>query len=283
MANEQTNPYGESTTGHLWDDNLCELTNPPPKWWMICFHASWMFVVLYGLIYPMWPLGASATKGFTGWTSIGEYKASLAEVEGMRAKYEDKLAGMSAQQMLDDPEIRDYIVKGAGKVLFGDNCAACHGKNGQGNPGFPSLLDDDWLYGGNLATIQQTITMGRRGNMPAMGGMQLSEGEIDKLATAIAASNPTSEPLFMEKGCIACHGMDGKGMAALGSANLTDAVFRFTDADQLASVKYTITHGVNDARDPLTRQAHMPTFGGKMSETDIKKLAVYVWSFGGGQ
>jgi cytochrome c oxidase cbb3-type subunit 3 len=170
-------------------------------------------------------------------------------------------------------------------VLFGDNCAACHGSGGQGGPGFPVLADDDWLYGGSIETIEQTITNGRKGIMTAHSKI-LSDAEIDSLANAILASNPTSDPNFTAKGCVACHGMDGKGMQVLGSANLTDKVFRFLPGPgetQLDSIKRTIRHGVNDATDPLTRQAQMPTFSKRLSADDIKKLAVYVYKFGGGQ
>ena len=282
MADEK-NPYpGANITGHVWDDNLCELTNPPPKWWMLAFHASWMFCVVYALIYPMIPLATTHTKGFTGWTAVGELKAAVAEVEAARAPYEEKLAGMSAEQMMADPEISEYISR-SGKVLFGDKCAACHGSQGQGNPGFPTLLDDDWIFGGDLATIEQTITMGRKGNMPAMGGFQMTDAEVDELADAIMAGNPTGSPLYMTKGCVACHGPDGKGMAILGSVNLTDSVWRFQAADQRASVVHTIKYGVNDARFPETRNAEMPSFKGKVSDADIKKLAVYVHKFGGGK
>jgi len=280
---EHSNPYSAPDTGHVWDDSLRELTNDPPKWWMMGFHASWILVVAYGLIYPMWPMANSYTKGLTGWTSIKEYKQDLSAIEQTRAKYEDQLPGMSAAAILADDELSNYVQRSA-KVLFGDNCAACHGTGGQGNQGFPVLADDDWLYGGNIQTIQASITNGRTGIMPANSKM-LNEAELDELANAVISNNPASSPLFMAKGCFACHGADGKGNQMLGSANLTDGIWRFAAQDQLASVKYTITHGVNDPADPQTRNAVMPAFAeaGKLSETDIKKLAVYVHKLGGGQ
>jgi len=278
---DKTNPHGQ-TTGHVWDDTLAELTNPPPKWWMLGLHASWILVLLYSIYYPAWPLLDTYTKGIAGWTAIKEYKKDLQEVEAIRAPYEEKIAKMDAKAILADAELKEYVTRSA-KVLFGDNCAACHGSGGQGNPGFPSLVDDDWLYGGTIEAILQTITNGRKGMMPKMGGMQLTDEEIDKLAKAIYEGRVTEEPLYMAKGCVGCHGPDGKGMQALGSANLTDKIWRFQAEDQLASIKYTIKHGVNDPTDPKTRKAEMPAWKDRLSETQIKKLAVYVHQLGGGQ
>ena len=279
---DNSNPHGQ-TTGHVWDDTLAELTNEPPKWWMWGLHASWILVLVYSIYYPTWPTLTGHTKGVAGWTSIGEYKKDLASLDKVRAKYEDKLPGMSAAAIAADDELSNYVVRSA-KVLFGDNCAACHGSGGAGNPGYPTLVDDVWLWGGTIETIEQTIVMGRNGMMPKMGGAQLSEADVDALATAISNGNPASEPLFTSSGCIACHGPDGKGNQLLGAPDLTDSVYRFRAKDQMASIKHTINHGVNDPSDPDTRNAVMPKFGGtKLSDTDIKKLTVYVHKLGGGQ
>lgn len=276
------NPFpGENNTGHIWDDNLRELNNPVPRWWMIAFWASIIWWVAYGILYPMWPGLNSYTKGVMGWTQMNEYQEGVDEVQQVRAEWETKLQSMTAKEILADEGLSSYTVASA-KVLFGDNCAACHGSNGQGGPDFPVLADDDWLYGGAVETIEQTITNGRAGIMTSHAKL-LTDEEVAKLAEAVMAGNPASEPLFMGKGCFACHGPDGKGMQVLGSANLTDAVWRFQAADQLASVKQTIKHGVNDGSDPMTRNAVMPKFGDRLSKGDIKKLAVYVYKLGGGQ
>ena len=280
---DEKNPFpGEDNTGHIWDDNLRELNNDPPTWWTIGFHASWIFVLVYTLLYPSWPLINSHFKGILGWTSIEEYKDDLQAIEEIRAPYENKMKGMSAAAILADDELSNYVQRSA-KVLFGDNCAACHGAAGSGNPGFPVLADDNWLYGGDIDTIVTSLQIGRQGMMPSQSAL-VNETEADKLADAILAGNVASEPLYLEKGCIGCHGPDGKGVQALGSANLTDSIWRFAAADQKASIIYTIMHGVNDPSDPKTRSAVMPAFGdSKLSETDIKKLAVYVHQLGGGQ
>lgn len=279
------NPFpGENNTGHIWDDNLRELDNPPPRWWTIAFWASILWFFAYGVIYPMWPAlpgSQGFTKGMTGWTQIGEYQEGLDEVTAVRAEFETKIQGMSAAEILKDEGLSDYTVASS-KVLFGDFCGACHGSGGQGGPDYPVLVDDDWLYGGAVEVIEQTITMGRKGVMTAHGKILKAE-EVDKLAAAVHAGTPTAEPLFLAKGCIACHMPDGTGMQALGAVNLTDAIWRFAEADQLASIKQTILHGVNDVTDPATREAIMPNFGDRLSKDEIKKLAVYVYKLGGGQ
>lgn len=286
----EKNPFpGENNTGHVWDDNLRELRNPPPRWWMIAFWASVFWWAVYGIIYPMWPSLSGYTKGFTGWTQMQEYKDGLQEVAQVRKQYEDKLVNMTAAQILADANLKQYVQASA-KVLFGDYCAACHGNGGQGNLGYPILADDDWLYGGTIDTIVASITNGRQGLMPAQGKM-LSTQELDQLAKYVVGlsegkSDPAGQALYTNKGCIACHGPDAKGMQAMGSANMTDRIWRFRAAPgetQLENVRHTIAHGVNDATDPQTRQAQMPLFGGRLNKDAINKLAVYVHELGGGQ
>jgi cytochrome c oxidase cbb3-type subunit 3 len=296
------NPFpDEGNTGHIWDDNLRELDNPPPNWWMMAWYASIAFIIGYVVIYPSIPMFDSynkgevveggvikggITKGVTGWTAIGEYKAALAEVEAVRKPYEDKIAAMSAKEILADEGLSTYV-EHSGKVLFGDNCAACHATGGAGNVGYPVLADDDWLFGGTIEQIQATITSGKKGMMTAHAAT-LSEAEIDTLANYVVGmsegkSDEKGKALFQSKACFACHGMDAKGMAALGSANLTDGIWRFDEADKLASAKRTIAHGVNAPGNAETRNAEMPSFKDKLSEADIKKMAVYVYKFGGGK
>jgi len=281
------NPFpDEGNTGHIWDDNLRELANPIPNWWMMAFYASIAFVIGYGIIYPMIPLASSYTKGVTGWTAIGEYKDAMAEVEAIRKPYEDKIATMSAKEILADAEVSAYV-EASGKVLFGDNCSACHGAGGSGNVGYPVLADDDWLYGGTIEQIQATITSGKKGMMTAHS-KTLSATEVDTLANYVVTlsegkTDDAGKALFQAKACFACHGMDAKGMAAMGSVNLTDGIWRFDEADRFASAKRTILHGVNMPGVAETRNAEMPSFKDKLSEADIKKMAVYVYKFGGGK
>ncbi|MEW8499118.1 MAG: cbb3-type cytochrome c oxidase N-terminal domain-containing protein, partial [Candidatus Thiodiazotropha taylori] len=130
----ENNPFpGENNTGHIWDDNLRELSNPPPRWWMIAFWASVIWWIAYGVLYPMWPVGQEPTQGIMGWSQMDEYKKGVDEVEAVRAEFETQIKGMSAKEILATPALTQYTIASA-KVLFGDNCAACHGGGGQGGP-----------------------------------------------------------------------------------------------------------------------------------------------------
>ena len=149
----ENNPFpGENNTGHFWDDNLRELDNPAPRWWMIGFWASILWWIGYGILFPMWPTLSGNTKGILGWSQIQEYDEGVAQVTDVRAPFEEQIAGMTAEAIMADPGLTQYTLASA-KVLFGDYCSACHGSGGQGNPGFPVLADDDWLYGGTPAKL----------------------------------------------------------------------------------------------------------------------------------
>jgi cytochrome c oxidase cbb3-type subunit 3 len=283
--NKPENPAQSSDTGHVWDGNLRELTNQPPRWWMITLYLSGIFMVVYFILYPSIPLVSDATKGVLGWTQMKRMQESVEKIEAIRAPFENKLKDMSAAAILQDQELSTYTVRSA-KVLFGDRCAPCHGGGGAGNPSFPVLADDDWLYGGSIEAIQQSITNGRAGMMPAFGTM-MNEQQLNDLAKQVLAMAKGEEyapgkELFTSMGCGGCHGMNGEGMQMMGAPNLTDAVWRFRPANE-ESVKYTIAHGVNAPGAKETRQAKMPSFKDQLSETDIKKLAVYVYKLGGGQ
>jgi cytochrome c oxidase cbb3-type subunit 3 len=295
----ENNPFpGENNTGHFWDDNLRELKNPPPRWWMLAFWASIAWVVGYGILYPMWPTATGHTKGVLGWTQIKEYQAGLAQVQEVRAQFEQQIEGMTANEILADPGLLQYTVASA-KVLYGDYCSACHGSGGQGNPSYPVLADDDWLFGGSTAKIAESIANGRKGAMTAHKDI-LTEAEIDALSQWVVEMAETggegaSEEgwnLYRAKGCNACHGEKGNGILAelpggevvtVGAANLRDGIWRFTPGGY-ESARHTIMYGVNQAGIEQTRDAVMPAFGqtGKLGEQEIKKLTVYVHQLGGG-
>ena len=173
---DDKNSTAAPDTGHVWDGNLRELTNQPPRWWMITLYLSGAFIVVYFLLYPSIPLIHGYTKGLLGWTQMKRMQESVQEIEAVRAPFENKLKGMSAAAILADQELTNYSVR-SGKVLFGDRCAPCHGVGGAGNPGYPVLADDDWLKGGSVETIERDITHGLEDMMPGYKAM-LSEQEL---------------------------------------------------------------------------------------------------------
>lgn len=319
MADKKSNPAQVEDTGHVWD-GIRELNNPCPRWWLNSLWLSGIMVIVYFILYPSLPLVNDSTKGLLGWTQIKEYKEDLAKVEAIRAPSETRLAAMSVEEILADAEMLNYAI-GSSKVLYGDNCAACHGTGGAPaeGAGYPNLTDDDWLFGGSLNDIQMSIANGRAGTMMAHKDL-LTEAEVDQLVKFVVGSangtaNEAGLALFNAKGCFACHGADAKGIKAMGSANLTDKIWRFSGDEE--QIRHTILHGVNDASDPKTRIAVMPQWSEKLAimlqvradaiaddedpndidwsdelegdeaerltETDIKKLTVYVHQFGGGQ
>ena len=301
----ENNPFpGENNTGHIWDDNLRELANPPPRWWMLGFWASILFVIVYTILYPSWPVGQQATPGLLGWTQIQEYEQGVAQVDAKRGPFEEQISQMTAEEIIADPGLLQYTLASA-KVLFGDYCSACHGSGGQGNPGYPVLADDDWLYGGSIAKLSETITNGRKGAMTAHATI-LSQEEIDALAhwvvemTEGGAGSAEGWELYTAKGCNACHGEKANGVlvelgdgeiVSVGAANLTDSIWRF-EPGGFESARHTIMYGVNQPGIPETRDAVMPAFGSvakvddvevrKLDDQDIKKLAIYVNQLGGG-
>ena len=287
MSDTKDSPYEAEDTGHEWD-GIRELKNPPPRWWMISFYASIIWFVVYILLYPSIPLISGNTEGLLGWTSVKEFKEGMSEVEAIRAPFEKQIKETGVTEILTDANLSQFAVASS-NVLFGDNCAPCHGAGGQGTTGFPILADDDWLHGGKIESIVETITDGREG---AMNGFKdsLSDQELDdvvKYVLSLSTSNiyEPGRKVFAseteaEAGCVDCHGEDAKGLTDTGSANLTDVIWRFEGSE--AGIRQTILYGVNED-DPKSRKAQMPAFGDKLSPEQIKKLAVKVHLFGGGQ
>ncbi len=304
------NPWpDEGNTGHIWDEDIRELDNPPPLWWMLSFYASFIMIVFYALYYPTIPLTDETgefTKGMAGWTQVGEYHEDFKVLRDWRvAKFadkEEKLASMDVADILKDDELKSYAIA-TSKVLFGDYCAGCHAAGGAGNPNFPVLADDDWLWGGNIKQIEASLINGRVGNMPAKGMMgNLTEQEMQDVTDYVIALSEgkggdaayaAGKAAYQKGMCLACHGPAGKPLAPAGAANLTDQVWRFQgipgdlNASVRDSVYYTIAYGVNVKKDmdKPTRQGVMPSFKERLPNADvnIKRLSVYVHALGGGQ
>ena len=302
---EQNQGKAVQTTGHAWDGDLQEFNNPLPRWWLWTFYATVIFGIVYWVWYPAWPFADTFTKGIasisyqsegkevtTHWNTRAELieEMQTGDQTQKQQAYLQKIAAASYEEIADDPDMMAFT-RSMAKVLFADNCAACHGIGG--TPAmiglYPNLSDDAWLWGGEIDQIEHTIKQGRNGYMPAFGAV-LSEEKIDQLGhyvmslsgqSADAAKADAGKAIFQgqEGGCHYCHTASGKGLYSQGAANLTDAVWTVADvpgagddAARVEAVKAVISKGV---------QRQMPAWKGRLDDAQIKLLTVYVQSLGG--
>jgi cytochrome c oxidase cbb3-type subunit 3 len=275
---------GTETTGHEWD-GIKELNNPLPRWWLIVLWVTIIWSGLYYVVYPTLP----------GWEGLWQYTARkdlterLDAVQAGRAEWLDKLAVAPLEEIEKDPDLLEFAIAG-GRAAFADNCAPCHGSGGAGGPGYPNLLDDDWLWGGTVESISTTLIHGVRwmqdddtriSGMPRFGADELlTPDQINDAAEfVLSLSGNATDRAAAERGreifaenCAACHGEAGEGNREFGAPRLNDAIW-FYGGDK-ATVVQTIAK---------SRSGVMPAWGGRLDPVTIKQLAVYVHSLGGGE
>jgi cytochrome c oxidase cbb3-type subunit 3 len=293
MADKTTEPIdaatGVPTTGHVWDD-VRELNTPLPRWWLWIFYATIVWSIGYWIAYPAWPLISSYSSGVLGWKSREAITAELDALRARRAAMIAKLADASLVEISKSPELL-ALARAQGRVVFQDNCSPCHGSGGGGAKGYPNLNDDDWIWGGTLDQIAQTIRHGVRATdeqtrsgpqMPAFGrdGLLKSE-EIDAVADYVRSianlpvdpkANLTLGAKVFTDNCALCHGTDGKGNREIGASNLIDAIWLY------GSDRKTIIEGIKNGRGGV-----MPAWSARLDDVTIKALTAYVHSFGGGE
>ncbi|MDH5180128.1 MAG: cytochrome-c oxidase, cbb3-type subunit III [Gammaproteobacteria bacterium] len=293
------------TTGHAWDGDLQEFNNPLPNWWLWGFYATVVFAVIYWVLYPAFPIGNTYTKGafneITYTTADGKTKTShwttrallmqeMQEARELQKPYLEKINKTGYEQIAGNKEQSSFAYSTA-KVLFADNCAACHQAGGAGVIGmYPNLADDAWLWGGSYAQIEESIRKGRNGNMPGFKA-SLSAEQIDNVAEYVLGLSgievnkdkaAQGKAVFEGAGtCHVCHTKAGSGQFAMGSANLTDKVWTFANvpaaktlAEKKTAVKEVVANGFG---------RHMPAWNGRLSDVEIKMLAFYVHQLSAGK
>ena len=278
---------GTETTGHEWD-GIKELNTPLPRWWLGLYIACIVWAVGYWIVMPAWPLLHGYTHGVLNHSQRDEVMANVRALQQARAGREHALSGASLAQIQADPDLLQFALA-EGKAAFGDNCAPCHGAGAQGARGYPNLNDDIWLWGGSLADIQHTITVGvrstaadtRQSQMPAFGRDAILKPEqVDDLTEFVvrlsgrpadARAVKRATPLFAQN-CVVCHGAEGKGNRQLGAPNLSEKESLYgSDRDHIHDQIWNGHGGV------------MPTWGGRLTPETIKALSIYVHSLGGGE
>ena len=251
-------------TGHKWDDDLEELNNPLPRWWLQMFIATNIFGLVYLVLYP----GIAVFDGVLGWSQVGQYNT---EMEVAEEKYGAQYTNYLKQDVATLATNKDAIITGS--RLFSTYCTQCHGSDAGGGPGFPNLRDSHWLWGGETSQIKQTIASGRVGAMPAWGTVLGDEGAKNVTAYVMSLSGrKTSGDVDAGKEkfqqlCVACHGAEAKGNIALGAPDLTD------DSWVYGSSRRTIEKTIKEGR-----TGRMPAFGEFLGEGKVHLLSAYVYS-----
>ena len=264
-ASRRSNMAADNSTGHVYDEDLTELNNPLPRWWMILFILTIVFALVYVFLFPA--LGGLA--GSLGWSSRGELAADQAKADAeMKQVYAD-FVGKPADVLSQDTR-----AMGIGQRLFINNCATCHGSDARGSKGFPDLTDRDWIHGGSPEKIEETITLGRIGTMPPMVAAVGTPQDVHNVAHyVLSLSGSAHDSIAAAAGrpkfavCAACHGADGKGNAAIGAPNLADKIWLHGWGEE------AITAMVNNGKTNV-----MPPQGGRLTAEQIHVLAAYVWN-----
>ncbi len=297
-AKQNQKPQEKSTKDHKWDE-ISEYNIGAPRWWLIVWIVSIIWSIGYWVVYPTWPTISGHTKGILNWSSSSDLNANQARFQALHDKYGEEFKKLRFQEILNNPQMMEYAIS-AGSNVFAENCAACHGSGAAGGKGFPNLNDDDWVWGGKIEDIFNTIKYGVRSGeekahfsqMPAFGVDQvLKPEEIEAVAQYVLSlsdknyikerrtgAGPASrEPLeegkkIFKAQCSSCHGIEGKGSRELGAPNLTDGIWLYggSKEDVVQSITYS-------------RAGVMPAWGKRFDDDTIRKLAIFVYSRGGGE
>ena len=256
--------HDDNTTGHVWDEDLREMNNPLPRWWVYLFIITVIFALLYGALYPMF----GNMQGQLGWSSQGQHAVEV-------KKAEEAIAPIYAAFNNQEPEklAGDAAAMAIGERLFMNYCAQCHGSDARGSKSFPNLTDADWLWGGDPAAIKETITNGRMGVMPPMAAAVGNADDVNNLANyVLSLSGSPHDPVKATLGkskyaaCAACHGAEGKGNSAMGAPNLTDNTWLHGwGVDAITKIVNEGKHNVMPAQNEL------------LTEQQIHVLSSYVW------
>lgn len=283
-------PSDVGTTGHEWD-GIEELNTPLPRWWLWTFYATILWSLVYVILYPAWPLVTGATPGLLGFSTRANAAAEIQRFTDANAPIRERLVAADLNAIQNDPELLQFATS-AGAAVFRTNCSQCHGSGAAGvqAAGYPNLLDDDWIWGGDMEAIHTSITHGirnttdpetRYSEMPRFGADELLEpAQIDAVVQhVLAISGQEHDAALAAEGatvyadnCAACHGDAGLGDREQGAPNLTDAIWLYGgDVDAITYSVYNARFGV------------MPNWNQRLSEADIRSVALYVHGLGGGE
>lgn len=274
------------TTGHSWD-GIEEYDNPMPRWWLNVFYACIIWGLIYSVLFPSWPGVTGAWPGLLGYSTRGEVAEEIQVFAEANAAIDQELVATDLTAIASDPDLNQYAVNSGGAV-FRTWCAQCHGSGAAGAVGFPNLLDDDWLWGGDIEAIHHTITHGIRNEtgddprwsqMPAFGELLESEDIAAVANYVMSLSGDPQDATLVDTGatvfsenCSVCHAENGTGDREQGAPNLADAIWLYGgDYDTIVETVSYSRFGV------------MPNWDARLTESQIRAVAVYVHGLGGGE
>jgi cytochrome c oxidase cbb3-type subunit III len=274
------------TTGHSWD-GITELNNPLPRWWVLTFYGCIIWAIGYMVVMPAWPTIGGHTAGILGASDRREVGVAVKALEKSRAPMMALLQATPLEQVSADPDLSQFAQE-SGRVAFAQNCSTCHGAGGQGAKGYPSLVDDVWLWDGSIAGIRQTLQVGIRGDHPETRFNQMPSYGRDKLLEPAQIADVTNYVMSLSRlpsnatasargaavyatNCVACHGTDGKGDMAQGVPNLTDKEWLYGSSEQEISTQIYLGRG-----------GVMPAMSQRLDPATLNALTLYVHSLGGG-
>jgi cytochrome c oxidase cbb3-type subunit 3 len=290
MEVERDPVSGRETTGHIWN-GIKELDTPVPKGVLLFLIVTHIFAFAWWVLMPTWPVGNTYTKGILEVDQRRSVEKHLLESQEGRASWAQRIESESFAQIEADPRLM-AIVRSTGHQLFGDNCAACHGVDGKGGKNYPNLTDNDWIWGGTTEQIAETMRIGvnsdhpqaRVSQMPSFGRDGILDADKAKSAATYvyALSHPeyvtaanraaiSAGGQVFQENCSVCHGENARGNQDLGAPNLTDTHWIY--GGDLSQIVETVHGG---------RQGHMPTWDERLTDTQIKILALYVHDLGAG-
>ena len=253
----------DKTTGHEYD-GIQEYDNPLPAWWFYMFVITIVWGIGYLVLYP----GMGNFPGILGWTQLDQHSREVAAADDKFRAMRDRYLALPVEEIAGDP-----VVRKMGMRMFANNCAQCHGADAKGSYGFPNLTDDDWIYGGDAATIKATLVNGRQAAMPAWGSILGDQGIAETTQYVLALNGRDTDSTMAAAGekhfqtyCVACHGADAKGNPALGSPNLANGIWLYGGTEE--QISHTLRAGRNGV---------MPAFKDTLSEDKIHILAAYVY------
>lgn len=256
-----------ATTGHVWDGDVEEGNNPMPRWWLGLFWLTIFWGIVFFVLYPSF-----GEWSLLGWSQTGQYDDEVAAAEEVYGEIFAGFAATPIPQLAGDP-----AALSAGRNLFVNNCATCHGTDGRGARGYPNLADDEWQWGSSPEQIVATLTNGRTGVMPGFGA-SFDDETVDLLVDyvqSLAGRNIDADRVAAAETqyrsfCSACHGPSGDGNAILGAPALTNETWLYGGGPGV--IRDVIVNG---------RMGQMPAQEPLLGADRVHVLAAYVLSLSG--